>query len=219
MKGMIFDLDGTLVDSVHAHVLSWQNSMNEFGISVDAASIHRRIGMSGKLLIEECAREAGSAPSSDEMAGMDALHSSIFEQLSPQPRPLRGAKELLRHLKAGGIRCGIATSGKRPDIDSSLASLELPKDFTIVDASDAKPAKPEPDLFLECQKRLGVGISDCFVVGDSVWDMLAARRAGILGIGLLCGGSSEDDLYRACAFRVYAGPAQLQSGLRELGFP
>ena len=218
MKALIFDLDGTLVDSVHAHVLAWQRAMAEFALSVDAAAIHQRIGMSGNLLMKECIREREREAVADDMAAMDALHSKIFQQLAPDPRPLNGANELLRCLDTMGIPFGIATSAKRQDIASSLANLALRADVVIVDGSATPNAKPEPDLFRECQRRLGVAATDCLVVGDAVWDILAARRAGILAVGLLCGGSNADDLYRAGAFRVYHGPGELSLSLEELGF-
>jgi HAD superfamily hydrolase (TIGR01549 family) len=218
MKAIIFDLDGTLVDTVHAHVLAWQDAFCEFGLSVDAASIHRRIGMSSKLLMEQCARELGATPSSDEMAGIEASHTSLFDQLAPTPRALNGAKQLLTFINTAGIQCGIATSGKRPAVDSSLACLDLARGVVVIDGSDTQQAKPAPDIFIECQRRLGIPVSACFVVGDAIWDILAARRGGFLAIGLLCGGASEDELYRAGAFRVYDGLAQLQMALAELGF-
>jgi HAD superfamily hydrolase (TIGR01509 family) len=217
MKAFIFDLDGTLVDTVHAQVMAWQKAMCEFGVDVDAMEIHRRIGMRGSLLMRECARAVGHSPSSDEFAGMDALHSSIFEQIAPSPRPLTGAKSLLGQLKSAGIRAGIATSGKRRDIAMSLAALGDTQHLVIVDGDGVQQAKPEPDVLVQCQARLGVPSAECYVVGDSVWDVLAARRAGFLTLGLLCGGASEDDLYRACAFRVYSGPEHLRVSLAELG--
>jgi HAD superfamily hydrolase (TIGR01509 family) len=218
MKAFIFDLDGTLVDTVHAQVMAWQKAMCEFGVDVDAMNIHKRIGMRGSLLMRECAREVGRTPSSDEFAGMDALHSSNFEQIAPIPRALNGAKSLLAHLKSAGIRTGIATSGKRRDIAASLAALGDTNHLVIVDGDNAKQGKPEPDVFVQCQGQLGVAASECYVVGDSIWDVLAARRAGFLTLGFLCGGASEDDLYRACAFRVYDGPDHLRLSLAEIGF-
>lgn len=184
---------------------------------MDAANLHKRIGMSGKLLIEQCAQEIGAKPSSDEMAGMDASHAYFFEQLEPKPRALNDAMDLLRALGCAGIAYGIATSGKRPSINSSLASLELPTNVVVVDGSQASSAKPEPDVFVECQRRLGVPASGCFVVGDAVWDLLAARRAGLLAVALLSGGTSEEALYRAGAYRVYSGPVHLQASPGELG--
>lgn len=217
MKGLIFDLDGTLVDTVSPHVLAWQRAMSEFGFEVNAASIQIRIGMSGRLLMQQCASEIGRIPTSDEMAGMDASHAALFKEIAADPRPMNGAKALLGHLARAGIKYGIATSGKRSEIGPSLKALGIGAETIIVDG-ESRQAKPEPDLFSECLRRLSLPSNDCYVVGDSVWDVLAARRCGVLAVGLLCGGSSEQELYRACAFRVYEGPAHLERALGELGF-
>ena len=112
---------------------------------------------------------------------------------------------------------GIATSGRRPEIDESLVALGVPAEMVVVERGDVLRAKPEPDLFLACQERLGVAIGDCYVVGDAVWDLLAARRAGMLSVGLLTGGYGEDELRAAGAFRVYRDPAELLDSLDELG--
>jgi len=98
-----------------------------------------------------------------------------------------------------------------------LRALGVPPETVVVDRGDVLRAKPEPDLFLACQERLGVAIADCYVVGDAVWDLLAARRAGMLSVGLLSGGYGEDELTAAGAFRVYRNPAELLTSLDELG--
>jgi phosphoglycolate phosphatase-like HAD superfamily hydrolase len=125
--------------------------------------------------------------------------------------------ELLTFLRAEGIPHGIATSGRRPEIDASLEALGVPPETLVVDRGDVLRAKPEPDLFLACQERLGVAIQDCYVVGDAVWDLLAARRAGMLSVGLLSGGYGEDELLGAGAFRVYRDAADLHASIDELG--
>jgi phosphoglycolate phosphatase-like HAD superfamily hydrolase len=112
---------------------------------------------------------------------------------------------------------GIATSGRRPEIDRSLEALGIPPETVVVERGDVLRAKPEPDLFLACQERLGVAVHDCYVVGDAVWDLLAARRAGMLSVGLLTGGYGEDELRAAGAFRVYRDAEELHESLDELG--
>ena len=144
-------------------------------------------------------------------------HGEIFAQLMPDRRPLSGAVELLKFLRSAGVLYGIATSGHRPEIDASLDALGIDSDTVIVERGDVMRAKPEPDLFLACQQRMGVRPEDCYVVGDAVWDLLAARRAGMLSIGLLSGGYGEDELHGAGAFRVYRDPAELLFSLDELG--
>ena len=144
-------------------------------------------------------------------------HGEIFREILPERRPLSGAVEFLATLRESGIRHGIATSGRRPEIDGSIAALGIPSDVVVVERGDVLRAKPEPDLFLACQERLGVAIGDCYVVGDAVWDLLAARRAGMLSVGLLTGGYGEDELRAAGAFRVYRDPAELLESLDELG--
>jgi phosphoglycolate phosphatase-like HAD superfamily hydrolase len=124
---------------------------------------------------------------------------------------------LLAFLREQDVPHGIATSGRRPEIDASLEALGVPPDTVVVDRGDVLRAKPEPDLFLACQERLGVAVRDCYVIGDAVWDLLAARRAGMLSIGLLTGGYGEDELLGAGAFRVYRGADELLASIDELG--
>lgn len=217
MRALIFDLDGTLVDTVYAHVFAWQRALAEAGMAIDGWRIHRRIGMSGGLFTRAVARELGRDIGAPEAAVLQRRHGELFAQLLPDRRPLPGAVELLRFLGSAGIPFGIATSGQRPEINASLAALGVGGETTVIERGDVARAKPEPDLFLACQERLGVAAEDCYVVGDAVWDLLAARRAGMLSIGLLTGGYGEDELGRAGAFRVYTDPGELHRSLDELG--
>src|SRR4029453_5275984 len=193
MKALIFDLDRTLVDTVYAHVFAWQRALAEAGLPIDGWRIHRPIGVSGGLFTGAVAREAGGALTDAEAEAIQRRHGELFRELLPDRRPLPGARELLAFLRAEGIPHGIATSGRRPGIDASLDALGVPVDMVVVERGDVLRAKPEPDLFLACQERLGVAIADCYVVGDAVWDLLAARRAWMLSVGLLTGGYGETE--------------------------
>jgi HAD superfamily hydrolase (TIGR01509 family) len=217
MRAIIFDLDGTLVDTVYAHVFAWQLALAEAGMPIDGWRIHRRVGMSGGLFTRAVARELGHPLTPEQARFLQDRHGELFRELLPERRPLPGAAALLRHLREAGVPHGIATSGRRPEIDGSLAALEVPADTPVVDRGDVVRAKPEPDLFLACRERLGVPAEDCYVVGDAVWDLLAARRARMFGVGVLTGGYGQDELLAAGAYRVYRDAAELDAALDELG--
>ena len=173
--------------------------------------------MSGGLFARAVAREIGRALGADEAEALQRRHGEVFREILPERRPLPGAVELLAELRRSQVVYGIATSGRRPEIDRSLEVLGIPPETVVVERGDVLRAKPEPDLFLACQERLGVAIRDCYVVGDAVWDLLAARRAGMLSVGLLTGGYGEDELRAAGAFRVYRDAEELLESLDELG--
>jgi HAD superfamily hydrolase (TIGR01549 family) len=217
MQTMIFDLDGTLIDTVYAHVFAWQQALAELSMAIDGWKIHRRIGMSGGLFARAVARELGRELSDQETSELEKRHGELFRRLLPERRPLPGAVELLELLARQHVPFGIATSGRRPDIDLSLDALGIAADVPVVGRGDVKRAKPEPDLFLACAQRLNADPVDCYVVGDAVWDMLAARRARMLGIGVLTGGYGEDELARSGAFRVYRDAADVRMAIDELG--
>jgi HAD superfamily hydrolase (TIGR01509 family) len=216
-QALIFDLDGTLVDTVYAHVFAWQQALAEEGMPIDGWRIHRRIGMSGGLFTRAVAREVGRELSPEETELIQRRHGALFRELLPTRRALPGAVELLADLRARGIVHGIATSGRRPEIDLSLDALGVGADTVVIERGDVARAKPEPDLFLACAAALRVRPEDCYVVGDAVWDLLAARRARMLSIGLLSGGYGADELISAGAFRVYGDAAELHVSLDELG--
>ena len=217
MQALIFDLDGTLVDTVYAHVFAWQRGLAEAGLAIEGWKIHRRIGMSGGLFTRAVAREIGRKLTPEEAEEIQRRHGELYRELLPERRPLPGAAELLEELRDHRVVHGIATSGRRPEIDASLEALGVGEETVVVERGHVERAKPEPDLFLTCADRLGVAAADCYVVGDAVWDLLAARRAGMLSIGLLSGGYGADELQAAGAFRVYRDPKELHDSLDELG--
>jgi len=217
VPALIFDLDGTLVDTVYAHVFAWQRALAEAELPIDAWRIHRRMGMSGGLFTRAVAREIGRPLTTDEVDAIQARHGELFRELLPERRPLPEAVELLAELRSLGVPHGIATSGRRPEIDSSLDALGIGDDIVVVERGHVERAKPEPDLFLACAARMGIPTEECYVVGDAVWDLLAARRARMLSIGLLSGGYGEDELIGAGAFRVYRDTRELRTSLDELG--
>jgi HAD superfamily hydrolase (TIGR01509 family) len=213
----LFDLDGTLVDSVYQHVLAWREALEAAGIELAVWRIHRRIGMSGGLIAHALLRETGRPLSADETAKLQRAHADAYARRVGQVRPLPGARELLAYLSKGGVPWAIATSGRLESARPALATLGLDPGVPVITRDQVEHAKPDPDLFLAAAARLGVPITDSVVVGDSIWDMLAARRARALGVGVLSGGYGEDELERAGAYRVYQDSADLLRHLDEVG--
>ncbi|MFN2531518.1 MAG: HAD family hydrolase [Pyrinomonadaceae bacterium] len=213
----LFDLDGTLVDSVYQHVLAWREALEAGGIRLAVWRIHRQIGMSGGLFVNALLRETGHTVSSEEAERLQQLHGEAFKRYAPQVRPLPGASELLSYLTKSGVPWAVATSGRLQSASLSLRLLGISEDVPIITRDLVRHAKPDPDLFLVAAEKLGVRISDSVVVGDSIWDLLAARRARALGVGLLSGGYGREELERAGAYRVYNDPADLLRHLDEVG--
>jgi HAD superfamily hydrolase (TIGR01549 family) len=213
----LFDLDGTLVDSVYQHVLAWRDALEEAGMPLAVWRIHRRIGMSGGLFVSALARETDRKPSAEEVARMQALHIEHYRRYAGQVRPLPGARELMAYLAEAGVRHAIATSGYQESARLAMRALGIGDSVPLITRDQVAHAKPDPDLFLAAADRLGVDIEDSVVVGDSIWDLLAARRARALGVGLLSGGYGAEELERAGAYRVYEDPADLLAHLDEIG--
>lgn len=214
----LFDLDGTLIDSVYHHVLAWQEALDAEGIALSVWRIHRKIGMSGGLFTNILLRETGLKIDQDLLDRLRRRHAEAYDRRSGRIRPLPGARDLLDHLSHTGIAWAVATSGRMETARPALESLGIDFDkVPVVTRDQVKYAKPDPDLFLAAADRLGVPIENAVVVGDSIWDILAARRARALGVGLLSGGYGQDELERAGAFRVYEDPAQLLKHIDEIG--
>ncbi|MFZ2028713.1 MAG: HAD family hydrolase [Vitreimonas sp.] len=216
-RAFIFDLDGTLVDNVYEHVLAWKMALDEADFVVPTWRVHRHIGMSGHLLVEELAKESVGDVTPEAVERIAKRHGEIFKSLAPVGRPLPGASDILDYLSKNAISWAIATSGHAENARRALESLHIDASHAVVITRDqVQAAKPAPDLFLEAARRLSRPIHQAFVVGDSVWDMIAATRAGARGVGLLSGGYAASELSEAGAGRVFADPAELLHRLDEL---
>ncbi|MCB5191646.1 HAD family hydrolase [Methylobacillus arboreus] len=214
----LFDLDGTLVDSVYQHVLAWKEALDAEGIELPVWRIHRKIGMSGGLFTNQLLRETGIEISGPLVERLRRNHAEAYRRQADSVRPLPGARELLAWLTQAGIPWAIATSGRMETAAINLAALGVdPNQTPVVTRDQVKYAKPDPDLFLAAAERLGVPIETAIVVGDSIWDMLAAIRCRALAVGLLSGGYGIDELRGAGAFRVYEEPGDLLRHIDEVG--
>jgi HAD superfamily hydrolase (TIGR01509 family) len=217
MQAFVFDLDGTLVDSVYQHVLAWQDALDEVGMELSVWRIHRKIGMSGGLFSNALLRETGREVTTQEAERLSRLHTEAYARRIDEVRPLPGAVDLLSLLTELQVPWAIATSGGRAMASWTMALLDVPERVPTITRDEVSRAKPDPDLFLAAAARLDTSPEDVVVVGDSVWDLLAARRARSLGVGLLSGGYGLEELERAGAYRVYDDPADLLGHLDEVG--
>jgi HAD superfamily hydrolase (TIGR01509 family) len=174
--------------------------------------------MSGGLFANILLRETGFDNTPERLERLrECATRQAYTALSASVQPLPGARKLLDYLTAQGMPWAIATSGRMETAGHHLAALGVdPARVPVVTRDQVKYAKPDPDLFLTAAERLGVDIRESLVLGDSIWDMIAAQRARALGVGLLSGGYGEDELSRAGAFRVYEDPADLLDHIDEI---
>jgi HAD superfamily hydrolase (TIGR01509 family) len=218
LPAILFDLDGTLLDTNYHHVNAWSEVLLEVGIKIPLWKIHRRVGMSGKSFLQELLREVPKHNKVD-LNHLEQRHDKKFHKIIANIAPLPGANQLLRHLSQMSVRFAIATTGGRRSTSLLLQKLNLPSHSPILTGDDVDKAKPSPDIFAAAAQALNVEISDCIVVGDSIWDLLAAGRSGALGVGVLSGGYGPEELERAGAFRVYSDPADILMHIEQLGIP
>jgi HAD superfamily hydrolase (TIGR01509 family) len=184
---ILFDLDGTLVDTVPARIDAWAAVFAEVGIPATRAELEPMIGIDGRRLAREAAAAAGRQLSDEEAEAIDRRSGALFDEHNRDPRPLPGAREVLRALDERDLTWAIATSSRREQVAASIRALGLPREPRIVDGSHVEHAKPAPDLLLLGARELGARPSDCWYVGDSTWDMRAAVAAGMVPIGILAG--------------------------------
>lgn len=212
-KGVLFDVDGTLVDSSYIHTLAWWQAFRQAGFDVPMARIHRCVGMGGPRLVDYLLPEERDK---DRDEAVLSAHSGIFGTYWPSLRAFDGARNLLAQCYESGLAVALASSAKDEDLKALRRTLAADSFIhAATSANDAKESKPEPDILVAALRAVGLAAADVVYVGDAVWDVLAANKLGIPTIGVTCGGTSEAELREAGAVEVYEGPGELLDGLRD----
>jgi len=195
----IFDLDGTLVDTVETRIAAWLRTFEEFGIPANRDQVARLIGSDGRRLARVVAEAAGQASDSHREEDIDRRAGETFSALNLNPRALPGAHEMLNALDEHRQRWAIATSSRREQVGASLSALRLSRPPLIVDGSNVEHAKPAPDLLLLAARELNIAPAQGCYVGDAVWDVRAAVAAGMPVIGVVTGSATAAELMEAGA--------------------
>ena len=209
-EGLIFDLDGTLVDTVQQRIDGWVAALGEAGVRTSPHEIGPMIGMDGKRLAREAAEKAGRTLSESETEAIDHAAGEAFDRRNREPVPLPGLAEALAAIERNGARWVIATSSRAAKVKNSVRALQLDRKPEIVDGSHVEHAKPAPDLLLLAARRMGVTPEHCWAIGDSTWDVRAAMAAGMTAVCLTAGSAvSVGDLLAAGAAVVVPTLAEL----------
>jgi HAD superfamily hydrolase (TIGR01509 family) len=210
---VLFDIDGTLVDSAYLHTIAWWQAFREHQYVVPMADIHWRVGMGGDRLVNDL---LPADRDKDADARIRASHAAVFALNWPSLTAFDGAKDLLGQCHAGGIAVALASSARRQDLEASRKALAADAFIHAATSSDdAEESKPAPDILVAALEAVHVPAADAIYVGDAVWDMKAAAALGIPSIGVTCGGRSAAELYEAGAAEVYAGPRDLLDNLQS----
>jgi HAD superfamily hydrolase (TIGR01509 family) len=210
LRAVLFDIDGTLVDSNYLHVDAWDRGLTDAGIPAPVWRIHRSIGMDSKKLLEAVAGDA----SEEAAKHAKELHSTYYKESADRLRPFEGARDLVRAVDRLGLRVVLATSAPEDELEMLRGLLDVEDAVSeVTSAADVGTAKPEPDIIEVAIGKADVGPDEAVIVGDSVWDVEAAGRAGVAAIGLLSGGFGEAELRDAGAVEVYDDAAALLAGL------
>jgi HAD superfamily hydrolase (TIGR01509 family) len=189
---VLFDLDGTLIDTVETRIAAWLEALAGAGFPTSRERLAPLIGLDGRRLAREIAALAGETIDDERAEQIDRRCGEIYQGLNRAPRPLPGVRELVAAIETRGLRWAIATSSRKSQVASSVAALGLDRDPTIVDASHVEHAKPEPDLLLLAAKQLGVAPTRCWYIGDATWDMVSAVAAGMIPIGVTAGAAVDE---------------------------
>lgn len=207
-RAVLFDVDGTLVDSNYLHALAWWRALDDAGQRRPMAVLHRLIGMGSSRLLEE-------AVGRDDPALSDA-HSHHYQRLKGELTALPGARDLLARAKKAGASVVLATSAKPHDLDDLRRVLGADDLIDhVVQSGDVEEAKPAGDIFAAALERAGCRPEEALAVGDTVWDVEAAARAGVRCVCVLTGGNAGSDLLEAGALAVYRDAAALAEGFED----
>ncbi len=216
-RGLIFDLDGTLVDTVGGRIDGWVEVLAGEGFEVSREQVGPMIGMDGKRLAREVAAANGRELDDKAVERIDRAAGQAFDRLNVAPRLLPGFADALAAIEGLGLLWVIATSSRKAQVAVSVRALGLAQEPEIVDGSHVEHAKPAPDLLLLAAERLGLPAAECWAVGDSTWDIRAAVAAGMAGIGVTAGSAvSEAELENAGAARVVGALGELAELLRRI---
>ena len=202
---LVFDLDGTLIDTVETRIAAWLDALADAGTPTTRGRLAPLIGLDGRRLAREIAALAGTPIDDARAEAIDRDSGERYERLNRAPRPLPGVRELVAAIEARRLRWAIATSSRKAQVATSVAALGLAAEPMIVDASHVEHAKPEPDLLLLAAKQLGVEPARCWYVGDSTWDMVAAVAAGMIPIGVTAGAAVDAAALEGAGAAVVVG--------------
>lgn len=210
-RGVLFDVDGTLIDSSYIHTLAWWGAFRQYGHDVPMAAIHQLVGMGGGRLVDNL---LPSDRDRDEDEDIMASHGALYASHWPSLRALDGAKDLLGQCHAGGLAVALASSARERDLQVMRSVLDADAFLdAATSANDAEESKPAPDILEAALEAVGVEAGNAVYVGDAVWDMKAAAALGIPAIGVTCGGIQAGQLREAGAVEVYEGPRDLLQNL------
>lgn len=190
-EAVLFDLDGTLVDTVQTRIDAWVEVLAGAGFPTTRERLGPLIGLDGKRLAHDIAALAGVILDDARAESIDKDAGEIYEQRNVAPQALPGVGTLIAAIEAAGLRWAIATSSRKGQVSTSVKALGLDREPTIIDASHVAHAKPEPDLLLLAAEQLHVAPAQCWYVGDSTWDMAAAVAAGMIPVGVTAGAAVD----------------------------
>ena len=216
-EGLIFDLDGTLVDTVQARIDGWVEVLSREGLEVSAEQVGPMIGMDGKALAREVAAANGKELDDEAAERIDKAAGAAFDRRNVEPQALPGVRDVLGVMEELGIRWLIATSSRKAQVAASVGALGLVREPQIVDGGHVEHAKPAPDLLLLAAATLGLPPERCWAIGDSTWDVRAATAAGMAAVGVTAGSAvAAGELAAAGAARVVSSLEELAGLLRSV---
>lgn len=211
---ILFDVDGTLIDTVDFHAEAWQKALAHFGVHVRYQDVRAQIGKGGDQLLPVFLTKAQIAELGEKL---EEWRTALYKrEYMPRAQPFPKVRELVEELRRRGIRVALASSAKSDELKFYESLLGIPD---LIDAEtskdDAARSKPHPDIFAAALAKAGGDKKHTVVVGDTPWDAIAARRLGVGAVGVLCGGFSEADLRESGCERIYRDPAHLLERLEE----